>query len=404
MQVQTQTKAVPQPYFTPVRAGFLQRQCTCGQHTGAGECTECRQKREGTLQRMAVNSMSTAARSGEASAHNFSSPRFSHDFSAVPNHAIVSGAIDFDSPEAGAESQDAGISDATAGQDSGTSDAARGFDASARETVELPGTRATEGEGTDVARDLSWSQVLLFPHDALWFFCGEHPSGFSTTATLSASGFSDPTHLTWRITRGADKIAFQGRPVGADVIVRSLAGSIVSNDVSIEVREDARSFTGRLTVRKPHHLIQRFVHDNPGLPPGIACPAGCAPPCGFWTEIGYRVVDNVGGTIVGALVNESFPGATTSDQLNNWPVIHPNGGPTDGTFPDNWAVLGCAASGTNPLPVASTSANAGQSIDRMPHEFFVGSATPGQGCRVQRHTAHRFLGFARHEGIVTPAP
>ena len=64
MQVQTQTKAAPQPSFTPVRAGFLQRQCACGQHTGGGECTECRQKREGTLQRTAVTTTFTPIHSG----------------------------------------------------------------------------------------------------------------------------------------------------------------------------------------------------------------------------------------------------------------------------------------------------------------------------------------------------
>ena len=35
---------------------MLQRQCACGQHTTAGgECEACKQKREGTLQRAAIN-------------------------------------------------------------------------------------------------------------------------------------------------------------------------------------------------------------------------------------------------------------------------------------------------------------------------------------------------------------
>jgi hypothetical protein len=40
----------------------------------------------------------------------------------------------------------------------------------------------------------------------------------------------------------------------------------------------------------------------------------------------------------------------------------------------------------------------------MPHEFYVGSDVPTHGVRVQTHTAHRYLGFARHEAITTPAP
>jgi hypothetical protein len=43
-------------------------------------------------------------------------------------------------------------------------------------------------------------------------------------------------------------------------------------------------------------------------------------------------------------------------------------------------------------------------VDHMAHEFFVGGPTPGKGCRVQKHTAQRFRGMARHEGIVSPAP
>src|SRR5437588_1702854 len=56
VQWQTQTKAAQQPSFTPVQTGLLQRKCACGQHTVVGgECEECRAKREGMLQRAAVN-------------------------------------------------------------------------------------------------------------------------------------------------------------------------------------------------------------------------------------------------------------------------------------------------------------------------------------------------------------
>lgn len=55
-QVQDQTRRTPQPSLTSVQPAHLQRKCACGQHTIAGsECEECRQKREGMLQRFAVN-------------------------------------------------------------------------------------------------------------------------------------------------------------------------------------------------------------------------------------------------------------------------------------------------------------------------------------------------------------
>src|SRR2546428_6430949 len=100
-QMYTQTKTAPQSAFTSAPIGILQRKCACGQHTIAGgECAECRQKREGTMQRAAVNSTSTNAvppivhdvlsSSGQpldAGTRAFIEPRFGHDFSQVRVHA-----------------------------------------------------------------------------------------------------------------------------------------------------------------------------------------------------------------------------------------------------------------------------------------------------------------------------
>ena len=48
-------KSVSLPTANPVRAGFLQRRCACGQHTIAGgECEACRRRGENTLRRAAV--------------------------------------------------------------------------------------------------------------------------------------------------------------------------------------------------------------------------------------------------------------------------------------------------------------------------------------------------------------
>src|SRR5260370_36177210 len=82
--------------------GVLQRKCACGQHTIAGgECEECRQKREGMLQRAAVNAaptasngvppivhdvLSSAGQPLDAGTQAFMEPRFGHDFSQVRVH------------------------------------------------------------------------------------------------------------------------------------------------------------------------------------------------------------------------------------------------------------------------------------------------------------------------------
>lgn len=64
-----------------VPAPVLQRACVCGQHTGGGECAECRKKRGTAAQPEALDAL---AGQDEARASGTSSPRFGHDFSSVP--------------------------------------------------------------------------------------------------------------------------------------------------------------------------------------------------------------------------------------------------------------------------------------------------------------------------------
>jgi hypothetical protein len=82
-------------------SAVLQRKCSCGQHTAAGgECAECRQKREGMLQRAAINSaptnrvppivhdvLNSPGQPLDAQTRGFMEPRFGHDFSQVRVHS-----------------------------------------------------------------------------------------------------------------------------------------------------------------------------------------------------------------------------------------------------------------------------------------------------------------------------
>lgn len=256
------------------------------------------------------------------------------------------------------------------------------------------------------APTLRWEHVKRHRWDALWFFCGEHPAGFSTDATLRAQGYSNPNNLQWFVRQGADKVYAPDGFDGPEITLHSSAGSRRRDDVHIEVRErmpdgSTTSYLGRLTVRKPHRLRQEWTSDHAACPAWAGCPAGCS---AYWSELNYRILDNVGGTIVGATVNERFPGAKTNDQPNNWVnpaafVTVPFWRNTRGIFTDNWFVS-CG----NPAPVAPGHGNAADRVDHMPHEFYVGSTTPGRGCRVQRHTAQRYRGFADHINIQSPAP
>ncbi len=97
----TQRQTV-QPIQTqsPSTGGLLQRACACGQHSGSGgECEQCKQKREGMLQRAAINSSPVPAvppivhevlrapgQPLDTATRAVMEPRFGHDFSGVRVH------------------------------------------------------------------------------------------------------------------------------------------------------------------------------------------------------------------------------------------------------------------------------------------------------------------------------
>ncbi len=80
--------------------GMLQRKCACGQHTIAGgECAECHQKNEASLQRAAINhapvnavppivqeTLSSQGQPLDVSTRDAMEPHFGHDFSQVRVH------------------------------------------------------------------------------------------------------------------------------------------------------------------------------------------------------------------------------------------------------------------------------------------------------------------------------
>ena len=73
--------------------GVLQRACACGRHSGSGgECAECRKKRLG-LQRRAVRRDSSETVLLNSPATVSPLPRFSHDFTRIPNRTPTHGIV-----------------------------------------------------------------------------------------------------------------------------------------------------------------------------------------------------------------------------------------------------------------------------------------------------------------------
>jgi hypothetical protein len=100
VQTRSEPKVVSPPFFSLIRSNILQRQCACGQHTSAGgECEECKQKREGALQRAAITPstvpevpsivhevLHSPGHPLDTTTRAFMEPRFGQDFSGVRVH------------------------------------------------------------------------------------------------------------------------------------------------------------------------------------------------------------------------------------------------------------------------------------------------------------------------------
>jgi lipoprotein-anchoring transpeptidase ErfK/SrfK len=98
MKSQLQSKVAPTPADASLKAGVLQRQCACGQHTIAGgECGQCNEKR---LQRSALGQavpaqvppivqevLRSPGQPLDSTTRDFMEQRFHHDFSRVRIHA-----------------------------------------------------------------------------------------------------------------------------------------------------------------------------------------------------------------------------------------------------------------------------------------------------------------------------
>jgi hypothetical protein len=402
-----QTTSTPAGSVVPARPGVLQRKYPCGDAPGpTGECTARRHKRQlgKTLPtKLRINRPGDryeqeADREAEQ-VMPMSEPRFGHDFSRVPlsprsaDRSSVSGAL-LNHEEAGTPP--------TAPPQSASVPASEEIASAPPE-----GGEAETGPGSvSPAAGLSWLHVKRHTHDALWYFCGEEPRYFSTTATLRASGYSDPDRLEWFITRGADKVYSLTGYTGPEITLKSTAGSMRPNDVAIRVSEGldpaAPSYTGHLTVRKPHRLIPSSR--------GVIGARDRDWDGGFLSFVSYRMVDNVGGTIIGGTMNERF-GTATDHIPNNWPVPSHRAGydvDLDGIVTDVIGMRGLAR--FHPAPQTPGPAQtppvalSGDHVDTIEQTFSIGSLTPGRGCRVQTNDFVRYRDHGRHENIVSPAP
>ena len=93
------SKSQSMPNFTSVPRGLLQRSCACGAHAGGGECSKCREKKNGlqhgekseatakpSISSSVSEVLSAPGKPLDPASRAFMEPRFGYDFSHVRVH------------------------------------------------------------------------------------------------------------------------------------------------------------------------------------------------------------------------------------------------------------------------------------------------------------------------------
>jgi hypothetical protein len=122
-------------------------------------------------------------------------------------------------------------------------------------------------------------------------------------------------------------------------------------------------------------------------------------PSGYQTRESYQVFDDTGHVMSGYTVNEKFTTGKIADSPSNWPqavqgVLAVSGN----TFDDLMAAEGTGS----PNPQSPQTPLGTTKVMHWTQEWRVGSATVGQGTKVQTDRQQFYLDHAAHENITNP--
>jgi hypothetical protein len=402
------TNTIQTGTFTPIAGRVLQRQCACGKHTIAGgECEVCRQKREGMMQRAAVNSAPVSA--VPPIVHDgFNSPgqpRFGHDFSSVKISA---------QPQAGVLQPQV---------DAGTP--ARVFDASTVSggvpaEASPPPVPAQEAEDPRVISREGGPEEHIDPGrvpKGIWWFNGATPtlSDLYPNEADIALGLPNGGRFHFSITKGSDKLRLLDghRQVVSLAVkdtpklrVKGIGPSKTTEDIQLKIihtppgGKSSDTITGNLEVRAPNHLDL------------LGCASVAKGTHGYETSFRLKVWDNFGAPMPYMDVNEDFTaGKLASGTSTEWaePIHTRSKGSSitlgDAIFEDQYRVV----PGSDNLPASMTPKPGNPQsplghvlVASFTHDWYVGSRNTGQGVHVSRHIGKFYADHGQYSGFTSP--
>jgi PKD repeat protein len=225
---------------------------------------------------------------------------------------------------------------------------------------------------------------------ALWFFNGQfgdpsHPTSINLSVAPGGST------CAWSIERGSDKVMLQTSGCFS-ATVTSARASTLRDDVVIRVDVDGRrSDPHRVTVFRPYRLYP------------LGAPSDSALSGGWQTYITYEIDDQFYGRVRGVSVREVFLG-----QVVDWPGPVNWNLPTagaffaaNGEFADRMFIYGCTLQSCTPMPASPFDPTAAQRVRHLNQEWWVGNVG---FVRVQSNWQQWYLGFGRHESVMSPVP
>lgn len=225
--------------------------------------------------------------------------------------------------------------------------------------------------------------VVVTAPNTLWYFDGENPAGYATSAPVH----TDKNTGTFAWTCSASLRL--SSPTAARPTVTAIQASVAANDAWVEVTwSDPAGGTATqrqtLTVKAPSSMTH--LNDVDKVDATWA----------YETEIHYSVKDQFGAILPSNVpLNEQFTAAPTADAAGmDW-----RRGPEGGALvnPNDWfdRVQGETATHT-PTPVGPSHADKGTAVYHWPGHWQVGSQTIGRGRRVISVTWQKYRGYARH--------
>jgi hypothetical protein len=264
----------------------------------------------------------------------------------------------------------------------------------------------------------------------VWWFNGQAPAGYPTTAKITLPNMTSGGTYTWTISKGSNELQFLAnksstiQTVDPWVEVSSLGPSPPASGFTPDIEIDIvySYVVGWISyyppfmfaVREPYRLLKGAIIDTDWIGPPDAAQ-------GYQSTIYYKAVDQFGKPLPsdnGVPVNEYWQAASPS--TSNW-ISQPCGssGNCGTPYPNDIAdVVGQgepeAAGGTCGKPAAGTMFNPAPINVQDPNcaavvlmfsggsGLWVGGNAPQEGVKVQSNTWLKYLDHGRHGSISSP--